>query len=72
MIVPPQQDQPEELMKLKAQVGTLTKRLQDLEDKNNEMAIEMAQRNETHDHMMKAILELEQELEKVKVASTNQ
>ena len=29
-------------MKLKAQVGTLTKRLQDLEDKNNEMAIEMA------------------------------
>lgn len=49
----------------------MTKRVQDLEDKNNEMAIEMAQRNETHDYMMKAILELEQELEKVKVASSN-
>lgn len=53
-------------------MGTLTKRLQDLEDKNNEMAIEIAQRNETHDHMMKAILELEQELEKVKISSSNQ
>ena len=49
-------------------MGTLTKRLQGLEDKNNEMATEMAQRNETQDHMMKAILELEQELEKIKIA----
>jgi hypothetical protein len=40
-------------------VGVLSKRLQEVEDKNNEMAMEMAKRNEMQQFMKKAILELE-------------
>ena len=65
-------DQTEELGKLKSQVFVLSKRLQEIEDKNHEMAIEMAKRNETQDFMKRAIVELEQELEKLKVSSSNQ
>jgi hypothetical protein len=53
-------------------VNVLSKRLQEVEDKNNDMALEMAKRNEIQDFMKKAIVELEQELDKLKVASSNQ
>jgi hypothetical protein len=52
-------EQAEELLKLKSQVGVLSKRLQEVEDKNNEMAMEMAKRNEMQQFMKKAIVELE-------------
>lgn len=57
---------------MKTQVNVLSKRLQEVEDKNNDMALEMAKRNEIQDFMKKAIVELEQELDKLKVASSNQ